>query len=451
MSKIRDAFTIIEMMIVLLVFSVVMVMVVQAITASRDVEGIFVAQDELTEDMGKMMKVFASDFAQSGWHVPATQANATSPPVVTPMPVLSYVLNAVTGVLEPDEAGSFVGDRDARYWPKIISQQSGFRSTAHPYLDRTASFQLDNSKLPLWRDAPSFTDAKDRHMRSLFDRSREIVFLQQVTTQWQASPDVMSEPRLSFPGTFDEWRTYDAPTRAKIKVLYPSGWKNVSTDPTIKDYKTRTDWDVDGDKILNLTGGERPYGRTMVSAMVDAQTGGSGFKFLTTWQTINRGPLAGGPNYVTPRIGNTASISNQDTWLRDFTYAIVPSPIGFGRLVRAYRADKTVETSLMPGVEVGNYISNYGDSVMKIESVLSDNVTRVVFDTCRTDHALLLNQIRARVYLARKSAVKPEVIVTQVLDQVFAMRARNSQADRTNDRKVYFGDVMGAGLPSYPY
>ena len=40
---------------------------------------------------------------------------------------------------------------------------------------------------------------------------------------------------------------------------------------------------------------------------------------------------------------------------------------------------------------------------------------------------------------------------TQVLDQVFAMRARNSQADRTNDRKAYFGDVMGDGLPSYPY
>ena len=450
MNKIRNAYTIVEMMIVLMVFATVMVLVVESITASRDVEGVFAAQDEVTEDMGRMMKVFASDFAQTGWHVPATQAGVTSPPVVSAIPGLRYNVDPMTGASTPNQGVSFTEDRNVRYWPKIISQQSGFLSPTHPYLERTLAFKLNNSKLPLWRDAPNFTNAADRHMRSLFDRSREIVFLKQVTTQWQAIPDSKSEPRLVFPGTFDDWRVYDAPTRAKLKVLYPSGWKNISADPTVKQYATRTDWDVDGDKILNLATGERPYGRTMLSAMVDTQTGGSGFKFFTTWQTINRGGSAG-PTYVSPRTGNPDSISNQDAWVRDYTYAVVPSPIGLGRLVKAYRADTSVEPSLSPGVEVGNYISISGTSVMKVESILSENVTRVVFDTCRTDHSLLFNQIRARVYFARKSSVKPEVIITQVLDQVFAMRARNSQADRANDRKIYFGDVIGDGLPSYPY
>jgi hypothetical protein len=75
---------------------------------------------------------------------------------------------------------------------------------------------------------------------------------------------------------------------------------------------------------------------------------------------------------------------------------------------------------------------------MEIDRVLSDNVTRILFDTYRTvdrDAAevttLAANQVRVRIYMARRQATNPNLIISRVFETIIGMRARSSASEVT--------------------
>jgi hypothetical protein len=130
---------------------------------------------------------------------------------------------------------------------------------------------------------------------------------------------------------------------------------------------------------------------------------------------------------------------------REYMYAVVPSPtaLGLGRLVRAYRRPNA--TGIPLGVEPGQRITEVATDAgsmlseqvaMVVDRVLSDDVVRIVFDTYRTVDAgagtvttLGVNQVRLRLFLAKRQTTVPDPIVRKVVTTTFAMRARASTGD----------------------
>ena len=73
---------------------------------------------------------------------------------------------------------------------------------------------------------------------------------------------------------------------------------------------------------------------------------------------------------------------------------------------------------------------------MVVDRVLSDDVVRIVFDTYRTVdagsatvNALGINQIRVRLYLARRQLTNPDTVLSRMAEATLAMRCRSSGGD----------------------
>ena len=131
--------------------------------------------------------------------------------------------------------------------------------------------------------------------------------------------------------------------------------------------------------------------------------------------------------------GNPSFQAQNDADLRMFTYAVVPTPngTGIGRLVRAFVRTQT--SAPVMGTEPGQAIAYASNMAVIVDSVLSNNVTRVVFDTARHDAALEVNQVRMRVYLAKQVIGTQDLIVSSLVETTFAMRAKNNNADQGLD------------------
>jgi hypothetical protein len=79
-----------------------------------------------------------------------------------------------------------------------------------------------------------------------------------------------------------------------------------------------------------------------------------------------------------------------------------------------------------------------GTAGMVVDKVLSDDVVRIVFDTFRTtrdtsaaddvNEQLAVNQVRIRLFLARRSIANPSLIISRMLDTVVSMRAKLSKS-----------------------
>lgn len=352
------------------------------------------AQDEVSFDANHISDVISTDLSLSGWDSTRT------------LGVRAQLSNALAG------------DRNEYYFP-YVSQQVATTSTRgvgtqFPHAARPAArvdLTLPAGLPGLASDATKdFNQAlpTDRaaYLASFYAKSQELIFLRQASmdpTQGLISRNTIAEQFVSG----QDWTLPN--NRAALNVLYLSAWEEFPLGSGL--FRVRPALDANADGIPDA-----PYGLPITSGELQSTDGE--LSLLPRWETIT--PPDNDP-------------TTQDNW-REYMYCVVPSPVGFGRLVLARKV--AVTTASVAGVNIGQIISTLPSSNgfgMEVLEILSDNVVRVVFDTFRTDSTLDVNQIRMRVYFARQSTVNPTVVVSQVKEMLFTMRTKNSYSDVGTD------------------
>jgi type II secretory pathway component PulJ len=415
MTALRQGMTLLEVILASTLLVVALGITFETMIASMDLSAHTETEVDLSRDGNEALRVIAADLTESGWAFPGLTDGATLPLSTSP----------------------WSDDRSARYYPFVIAQKlSGSYTRATQYefaLRDEARVRLqvvrgwpgdDAAKtLPALQELPMAPYAASgaaaaiykTYRDSFYARSQELIFARQAVGTWSLQPKIRSV-RMTMPD--GDWGNPSADRNA-LGVLFPSGWKD------------------DGSGGFVSRSGTDPYGVLMYGGRLDQASNAPAFE--SQWDTIVP------PTYqdaVAPSL-----IPQDDLNIRDFTYAVVPSPVGdgTGRLVRAFRARLADEAGAHRlGVDPGDYISVFNNEGMKVDRVISDHVVRVMFDTFRTDPRLDVNQVRVVLYLVRPHLRKPNAFYTHRVDSVLAMRSRITL--RTKDFETLGGDSGRVGL-----
>lgn len=424
-TALRRAFTLVELTISLVILSAVTILTIESLVSARQLQGLASAEDEVNREAARIIEAMSVDIAESGWWFPDENL----------LPV------------------GLTADRAAAYFPYVHQQALGAATeglhTVFTYHARPESavrilpgrFVGRANLLGHLRGGPADGETKfgaDRtgYLTSHYARSQELIFVRQATMGWTADPSARSLPTLRFPEyapdgtTLIDWSNdagadYSNPgnaNRIAAGVLMPSAWERNPLGPT--PFQRRA-YDADGDGAVAvdegvaIVAGSRvhptPYGLALPSAKLTSATQ---LTLENQWETIDQ------PNYDPNTLAQP---------LREYTYCVVPSPIGMGRLVRAYTTRNDAANAARPvGVDVGQRLPQSDAAPTRflvVDQVLSDEVVRVVFDTFRTDPDLLINEVRVRLYLARVSAFSGhDQVVTRTAEAILLMRARSTAA-----------------------
>lgn len=454
-EHIRGGMSFLEITIAVALFMVVMASVFETQVAGVAYAARAEGQDELTTESTRVLDVIAADIASSGWWFSDRAADYKSAGTDRTMRYLPFVQMQDTG-------GTNTADALGAAFPHTWRDRADPRS--HPVLplaldDYLPGTVTDRTSLMSAALAATATE-RTAWYESYYARSQEPIFLKASISAWNHVEDVMlntmdGEAVLFFSGTRNDWKQVSASDaaeeakRARLRILYASGWKplvdgsgNVSGYEPRKIYTYRSD-PVNGTALDAATQGDAdniPYGVVMESGILMDPNGDLG-NIQVNWITID------GKAYTT-----AAMDANN---LREFTYAVVRSPVGLGRLVRAHKIEDSAASAGF-GVEVGQLLprdsSATGSYYMRVDKVLSDNVVRIVFDTFRTVDAgstdvstLDYNTVRARIYFARvPNGGQPQDVQYRVVDRVFTMRAQNSARDKDPQETDSNASILGS-------
>lgn len=414
-----NAFTLLEVMVALTIFMSVLIMVTQATIGTNQQFSLGEAEDRLFLENEQILTTIRNDLISSGWEIPSDQLEG------------SGQLSTAAAV-----------DRTKRYFPYAMIQAPNGEPQADPL-----GAGLGTAFRHAWRDpalvriplpailqpgtAADFDTAFGSANRAAWDaswhaRSQELVFLKVNLGDWSAAPwngTSTTNANVAFNGPLADWMTGNhngAPGNEQdsLGILHPCGWTEVGTDTGI--FSPIEDADLDGLP-------DEPYGVPLDSAILDPAT----LELQPNWDTMNApdfGWRGSPPAYVGP----------DPAAYREYMYCVVPSTLGLGRLVRAVKvADATgFAVGTDPGQRVA--IDSAGTAGMVVDKVLSDDVVRIVFDTFRTtrdtnaaddvNEQLAVNQVRIRLFLARRSIANPSLIVNRMIDTVVSMRAKLSKS-----------------------
>lgn len=367
------------------------------------------AKDRLNREAVDVMQTISLDLEQSTW---LFFTRGTTAPTVTP-PALDL------GVT-PQLTNATMADADRRYYPYVQLQDGGGTAIGgmcsdFPHTVRAANM-INNATLPANLPGAAthrttlLTPAnRTVYLNSFWARSQELLFVRLNTTVWAENPALSQLPSLNFPD--GDWTNTSATNRTALGVLYPNGWQAV--------------YNAAGDITGYVERQTDPYGVLLTATEINV---------------VNSTPVIK-PSYET--VDAPDNDPTVDAYPREYTYAVVPSPIGgFGRLVRAYAVRMSTVTSPQSGTEPGQFITpipaatTYG---MRVDRVLSDNCARIVFETYRTEPEIAgernlgVYDVRIRIYMARRSSAKSELVLSRVLESVATMRGRTGETDRDND------------------
>ncbi|HYE04534.1 MAG TPA: hypothetical protein VEL07_03345 [Planctomycetota bacterium] len=426
-------------------FGVAAGMAMEFMIASRDLSSLGAVQDDVGIDANRILGEISQDLALSGWYVPAP--------------------DMAQGILPAGD--TFALDRTRRYYPYIIQQslgdssrEQGLADTVFAHMRREAALDVQpmlygidglpadaatnfsgvdpdtirpilasTAVLTASESATLATWSAERraYQDSWYARSQEMIFLRQLTDNgWNADAAQQQRPVEMF-GRLNEYESVLHPkamAQDPHDVEWMSGWREVRDGSgQITSYVVRSEFDdspADG-RV------DRDFGVVMRSGRFYIDFDGV-IQFDRMWESLTA------PNYAPPAAG-TYTPPVAATQLREYLYAVIPSPNGFGRLVRAHKV-----AGAGPGIgrEVGQRISSSGGFAMVINRVLSDNVVRVTFDTARTDPTLDVFEVRVRLYLARAQKSNPAIVIRRLVESIVLMRAKSSEADRAAD--------LGAGV-----
>lgn len=425
-------FSLVEVTMVMAIFVTVMAITLDVIATSQGYSAFGRAQDDLVEESDAAADAIAQDLSSAGWHFESNPLDDTTSPPTT----LTY------------SAASKVNDRTKlRYYPYVQIPNS-VPATRFTHTHRAANLVTLNHP-PAWdaylpgtaadvtRDYDQTSAAERQEWRdSFYARSHEIIFVKATVAVWDHVHDKMMldrdrQPTLFFGGTSHDWRTRESVAtaeeakRQRLRILYTSGWSPQYSGTDIIGYSPRTVYyygaNTAGDSVGNAN--TIPYGVVMESGYFPDFADLSVIK--PNWHTLN------GSAYVET---DQTDLNN----LLEFGYAVIPSKIGAGCLVRLRReSGVTVTTSRFP--EPGMAISESGGTGMVIDRVISDHVTRVVFDTYRTVDegagvvtSLAINHVRVRIYFARPGPTG--AVISRVVERVVTMKSQNNARDKDIDQ-----------------
>jgi type II secretory pathway pseudopilin PulG len=439
-SPSQRGMSLVEIAIAVTLFTVVLAGVMETQVASVGYASRAESQDEITTEASRVMDSIARDIASSGWWFADRTLDYKDAGTDRNLRYAPYAQIQDTGSGET----SGLGNAFAHAWrdPADIRAFPRVPANLDPYLPGTMA---DNGLI----SGALAASAAERQTwdRSFYARSQELILLKASISAWNHTQDTMlptqdSEPALFFTGTRADWINVESTDaaeeakRARLRILYSSGWKvlldgagNVTGYDPHKVY-TYTSNPVNGTALDPATVGDArniPYGVVMESGIL-ADPDGDLSDIQVNWVTID------GSAY-TP----TAQAANN---LREYMYAVVRSPVGLGRLVRAHKVIEIAPSAARFGVEVGRLLPRdtaaTGNFYMQVDQVLSDNIVRAIFDTYRTVDAgatevttLDYNTIRVRLFFARlPPAAAPETVMYRIVDRIFTMRSQNSERDK---------------------
>lgn len=453
---------------------VALVMEAQASTARYVAFG--ESQDEVSAEVAAVLDTISLDLTASGWCFNDTAADYASATGDRGLHYLPYAqLQDPTGGAMPEGLGTTFPYAvrpagDALSFPAIPARLIPF--LAGLPADTTTRF-TDSANLSLG------AAARTTWATSYFARSQELLFVKATVAVWDHINDRMltrpgDKPTLIFGGTHNDWLTPAATPaaeeakRARLRILYPSGWKPIyDASLNITGYTPQAIYrynsalpapdPINGKKLDPTTEGDAnriPYGVVMESGRLLDPTGDLG-KIGVNWRTNDNSAFSDASQ--DPANGNLA----------EFGYAVVRSPVGLGRLVRTVRTRLSLLTvgQQVTGVEQGQLlpvadVAAAGDFRMQVEAVLSDNVVRIVFDTIRTVDAdtgattfttLDYNTVRARIWFARASRSDLNQVEARLVERVFTLRAQNTSDDKDPLSPGSNASVLGTKTIGLPY
>jgi type II secretory pathway pseudopilin PulG len=446
---VRSAFTLLEVVIAFGILIMVLAAVFDTLVASKHLESNAVASDEVAASSGNILAAISGDLAVSGWHLPPTEDLNNNDEVDADEKIVNddSVIDSISYI-----GSTPAQDRGLWYFPYVVLQDyagiaTSAQGTFFPHLERSPALR-GPSALPagLPGDAADATTAfsgdTDAWRDSYYARSQELVFLRATVGQWHASASTDEWQRedrtASYAGTLAASRSQTglnfssngttALTRADwlkannqdaLGVLFPSGWaEDLDANGVAVGYKARA------------AGASSPapyYGVVLDGGWYDPDAEGTDgdMPVKIQWQTMGK-PSFSRADYAPAR-------------LQEFTYAVVPTPLGLGRLVRAAKTPASgLASGVHEGIEVGDILEGDATYKMVIDRVFSDDVVRIVFDTYRTVdqgsttgevRTLAPNQVRLRLYLARRQASNPSVINSRMYEAILGMRSRSASAE----------------------
>ena len=487
--RMHGAYTLVEVTIAVLILAVAAAMSVEASLASARHAALASAQDTITDDGHEILRTICEDLGASAWQFADDQT--------------SYSVEegwrrdgSSDGGILPSGV-NFATDRGLRYYPFVLQQTSngtlnteGLPQGSSPKVPMTwfkrAGNQLNTPSWPAvgqpfargvhWplnlpgkptdRDTVFSNPTRNaaqykRYIDSFFARSQELVFLKTTAGGWPRPIQIgnqcflqRGEPATGIRGTVADWQAAQAQIgtandtlawRQGLGVSYASPWRRLTANATAFDYVDPTlpaPWDP-------LVSAPQVYGRELSAARVNANASGN-LNVQLNWETMRDTSLAPQNGPLPQGFANN---------LREYTYAVIPCPgnVGqLGRLVRAYRDDPgftpsadqyiasgTVLVTTTAGAASVPTVTTSKTVYVIIDRVLSDSVVRVVFDTARTDPNLRINQVRIRLYLARR-VEGSDMGIFRRLECLATLNSRSSNPDMTND-------LSALGSVPFPY
>jgi hypothetical protein len=284
--------------------------------------------------------------------------------------------------------------------------------------------------------------ADDRYRRSFYARSQEIIFLKANLGTWQERP-VSSSPIIMFPD--GDWNKTEKITRVidgQEREVVQKNQHDVLGVVRMQEWDLPSTMTKTGDPRTAYRVREKGVGPTKtVPVVVSPGTmlvpNGTGVDLVQMrWDTISDPSVkeidpeaTGDAFHDTIEIHDGQPARVRPDRLREYGYAVTTSPFGAGRLVRVYTRLATQGGSVSAVADVGSIIGRSADREVIVDRVLSDRVTRIVFDTFRTvSEGLGHNQVRVRLYMVgtpRDAKVAPMLKAERVL----TMRTINTTVD----------------------
>jgi len=410
-SSIRVGLSLVEMMVAMTVMVTLTVIVLQSLVAAQRWRSLAAAEDEINAAAADVFNVMSVDLAESGWWFPDP----------TPLP------------------NALLADRGARYFPYVQIQGIGTLTQSQGgqffgYWRPEPSVRLfpgpgNNGREAIIERLPGNVDdvgavfGADRagYLASFFARSQELIFLKQTSSGWQPNPTMRPLPTMVFPdgdwssATATDYGAVGIANRAALGVLMPSGWEEIA--PTVFQHRP---YDANGDGVVGPTEGLdgsgsqlEPYGVPITTAKLNAA---AGITLLNNWETM--------------AVPDFNGASPQQAF-REYGYVVVPSPLSLGRLVRVYSMTNADAGGLAVGTDPGQRLPQAVGGApyqLVVDRVLAEHVVRLVCDTFRTDDNLLINEVRARVYLAREVPGDNMFVVNRIVESILIMRAKAAAA-----------------------
>ncbi len=457
--------TLLEVVIAMGIFLSVMALAMESLVSSQRYRAVAEAQDQVHFDIDSVTRRISADMSASGWYFYG-QEDSNGNGVLDPGEDIDG-----DGLLNEVEYQSVGNDRRLRYYPYLRANTPPAIGTAFP--TRAEPGQGPYTRWTPWTSAAypgwssgsvaALADTVTAEMarggllvtsdlaREMAQPSNDIIYLRVATSAWNVDP---TDADRQIPGDMTFFPGYsggplssgdtqvvpaggDAYWRTRGSRAYdwrqPTNWANLPRSAQGEDLVLRPSaWIDDGsgnfvhiNSLLPTSDPNymKPYGVPMWGAVLDDAS--SGPRLRMQWETILADRM-----YQDPTEGQDDEQRPDD--LREFCYAVIPSPTGFGRLVRAHSV--LASGTRVLGQDQGDWITDPTNARgYQIDLVLSDDIVRATWTTRRHDRTLAANQVRLRLVVARPSTESVNglrLVSWRIVENTFAMLARNEYDDQ---------------------